>query len=29
MSRRITRFGGTTFDTRFIVNMYWATQTLG
>ena len=28
MSRRMTRFGGTTFDTRFIVKMYWATQTL-
>jgi hypothetical protein len=24
MSRSITRLGGTTFDTRFIVNMYWA-----
>src|SRR6202050_4530363 len=24
MSRRITRLGGTTFETRFMVNMYWA-----
>ncbi|MEY2854313.1 MAG: hypothetical protein RL030_1445, partial [Pseudomonadota bacterium] len=28
MSRRITRFGGTTFETRFIVKMYWAMSRL-